>query len=115
MTPQVSGGYTGVAADGCNRRARSPQTTIQLKEEQRIGQLAGTIALRLVVTSFGIEIVPIDFSTPMSNAGGDHNPRSASLSQFGQKKYGQCEAAQMIHAELQLKALFRAQQRRSHH
>ena len=60
VAPQIGGCEAGMAAYCRDRRACSTQTAVQFDEEQRVGELAGRIALRPVIGSLGMEIIPVD-------------------------------------------------------
>ena len=103
-----------MTADRRHGRTERAQAAVQLEEEEGVCELAGGVTLERTVALVSIQVVPVNPGVAMREAGGHHHPRALRLRKFRQQQCGQRKGAQVIDAELQLKALLRAHQRRVH-
>lgn len=77
----------------------------QFECEQQVGQLALTVAERLVVVTFTVQVIKVDLAVLVKLRGNyDDAARSRGL-QDVQQEVSEEEVTQVIHAELHLKTL----------
>lgn len=93
--------------ESVDRDPRALQPASQLQREQQVGQLALTVAERLAVVLFTVQVVEVDVAV-LVELRGDHDDAAGSGGlQPVQQEVSEEEVTQVVHAELHLKAVLR--------